>query len=208
VVLRALIVLLVTAASALYARDLVAQRAYTAGIPDLGTVPAAFPGWSSEEVPLSDNVAQVLGADAMLQRRYRDQEGREVWLFVAYFAQQTVNAQIHSPRHCVPGSGWDIVSVAPAALHPPGRVQPVTRMRIARPGAVQDLYYWFRTRGGTVTGEYALKWDLLRNSLARRPTDAVFVRIAGTPGQEDALAGVLAGVDQPLHQALARVGLQ
>ena len=39
------------------------------------------------------------------------------------------------------------------------------------------MYYWFLTRGGALTSEIGLKFDLVFNSLRRRSTDAAFIRI-------------------------------
>ncbi len=39
------------------------------------------------------------------------------------------------------------------------------------------MLYWFWTRSGIITSEYALKIDLAKNALFRKPTDAAFVRL-------------------------------
>jgi hypothetical protein len=69
------------------------------------------------------------------------------------------------------------------------------------------MLYWFETRSGFVTGEYALKWDLVRNSLARRPTDAVFIRYTAPVEQPAATRRLIAALDDPLHDILGQVGL-
>ena len=35
--------------------------------------------------------------------------GSVVWLFIGYFGTQHENSQIHSPKHCYPGAGWNIL---------------------------------------------------------------------------------------------------
>jgi EpsI family protein len=81
-------------------------------------------------------------------------------------------------------------------------------MMIERSGQRQEMLYWFRTRGGTMTGEYALKWDLLRNSLLGRPTNAVFVRFSAIESDADAMRDLLARLDEPMGRVLAEVGIQ
>jgi len=58
---------------------------------------------------------------------------------------------------------------------------------IAKGGGRQLVQYWFVTRSGILSNEFGLKWDLVKNSLMGRPTDAAFVRLVlpvGTDGLE------------------------
>jgi EpsI family protein len=206
--IRALIVVLIVGASGAYARQLVGERVFASARPELARLPTAVAGWYSEDIPLTPNVAAVLDADATLLRVYRDPAGKEVGLFVAYFAQQQVNSQIHSPRLCMPGAGWKIVSTEEQMLQISDDPVPVTRMLIQRNEREREILYRFRTRSGNVTGEYALKWDLLRNALARRPTDAVFVRY-DTPIEDAAAAReLMRQLDSQIAAILGEVGLR
>jgi EpsI family protein len=207
-VFRAILVILIVGLTGIYAHRLSAERAYSEALPVLTEIPAAPEGWRSEDFPLTETVAAVLAADVTLQRRYVREDGSEVWLFVAYFAEQQVNSQIHSPRHCVPGSGWTIVSTGQETLELPSGPKQATHMEISRQGRSQDMYYWFRTRGGVVTGEYSLKWDLVVNSLARRPTDAAFIRYSASREDRGALDDLMAQLDGPLTRTLGAVGLR
>jgi EpsI family protein len=164
--------------------------------------------WRAEDIPTEEGAARVLAADATLQRRYRRPDGAEVWVFIAYFEQQQVNSQIHSPRHCVPGGGLTVSFVRPEQLRINDRLRPVTRMRVLGGGRPQDVLYWFTTRGGTTSGEYALKWDLVKNSLAGRPTDAFFVRYNASTADSSALYQVMSLLDGPLQRVMEEVGLQ
>ncbi|HZM16988.1 MAG TPA: EpsI family protein [Candidatus Krumholzibacteria bacterium] len=209
--LRLLIAAAVVALGGVYARTLAGHRVAVTAMPALSRLPATVEGgWSAEDVPLSERVAGVLDADATLQRLYRHPSGAQVWLFVAYFAEQAVNSQIHSPRHCVPGSGWNVLSVTDDRAELSRGPTQVARMRLQRSGGgdEQEMFYWFRTRGGTVTGEYALKWDLLRNAVARRPTDALFVRYVAPSSEDAAVRQVMRSLDPYLESLLAEVGLQ
>jgi EpsI family protein len=207
VAFRALIVVLIVGVAGAWAWQLGTRRALSAAPPALARLPDRLAAWSSEDFQLSDNTAAVLAADATLQRVYRHPSGATVALFVAYFSEQQVNAQIHSPRHCVPGSGWKIVTMEPQTLRGERGPEPVTRMLITRNEQTQELIYWFRTRGGTVSGEYALKWEQLKSALARRPTDAVFVRYHAPTEHAAAMHDLMAQLDPALDAILAEVGL-
>ncbi|MCK4414019.1 MAG: EpsI family protein [Candidatus Eisenbacteria sp.] len=165
-------------------------------------------GWQAQDTPASAGVAQALAADVTLHRCFLRPDGSEVCLLVAYFAQQQVNSQIHSPRHCLPGGGWDVSSMQAATLVAAGAEQPATRMRIVRSGTAQDVYYWFSTQSGTVTDEYALKWNLVKNSLLGRPTNAAFVRYNAATADSTALREIFAHLQPALQAMLANVGLK
>ena len=205
---RILIAALIIAGAGIYARVLEAHRIEAGQPPELGLLPPVLGQWRSEDIPLSPGVAKVLGADVTLQRVYRNATQQQVHVFLAYFSRQAVNSQIHSPRHCVPGSGWTIVSTEPSRLSLPGRKQPATRMVLEREGTTQEMFYWFRTRSGSVTGEYALKLDLVRNSLARQPTDAVFIRYVTRPEDIAAMQELMGSLDEPLEGLLRQTGLR
>jgi EpsI family protein len=207
VAIRTLILTAILVLAGAYAHDLDAKRAVSAGLPDLQSLPASFGEWQSEDYPLTPSVARVLGADVTLQRRYWTPGGHDVLLFLAYFSKQAVNSQIHSPRHCVPGSGWDIVSMEDASVHPGERSQPATRMLLSHDERPYEMLYWFRTRGGVVTGEYSLKWDLVLNSLRRRPTDAVFVRYSAALEDTARMAKVMTRLEPDLDRVLNAVGI-
>lgn len=206
---RAVILALIIGATGAYAQRVATHSAKVSGVPALADLPRGFDdGWVSVDFPVQQNIAEVLDADVTLHRVYKHRDGRQVTLFVAYFKEQQVNSQIHSPRHCVPGGGWSVASVEQEELHlPTGRLT-ASRMRIHRNDVEQEMLYWFRTRGGTLTGEYALKWDLIVNSLARRPTDAAFVRLSARLDDGAAMRDLAARLSRPLDAVLTEVGLR
>lgn len=143
-----------------------------------GTIPLTLDGWYGEERWFSDESYEVLQADTTTLRLYHDADGLPLWLFIGYFGSQKYGSQIHSPKHCLPGSGWQISSLEPYELKLPGGFDhPVNRLVISDEENRQLMLYWFETRGGVIRGEFGLKWDLMENSLLLRPTDAAMIRI-------------------------------
>ena len=49
-------------------------------------------------------------------RTYSAQAGPDVSLYVAYYGAQRPGASIHSPLHCLPGTGWEPVDVTTVPL--------------------------------------------------------------------------------------------
>jgi len=78
---------------------------------------------------------------------------------------------IHPPKHCLPGSGWDIIDHSVVDLDVPGLPQQpaqVNRMVIAKGDARQLVYYWYQTQGRVIAGDWQkiayLSWDRARSS--------------------------------------------
>lgn len=206
-VTRWILAIAVVGLAGIYAGELRGGRAADTILPALQQLPSELSGWHGEDHATAENVARVLAADVVLNRRYWRDDGTEVWLFVAYFRRQQVNSQIHSPRHCLPGGGWQVNSLRQRDLTIDGETRPVAHLGIAQDGHRQDVLYWFRTQGGATAGEYALKWDLVKNALARRPTNAAFIRYNAATDDSVALHEVMTLVDAPLKRILAEAGL-
>jgi EpsI family protein len=149
---------------------------------NLAAVPLRVGEWTGEEYPISEATAAVLQATEILLRGYTDSSGTAVGVFVGYFRDQKYGSQIHSPRHCLPGGGWVLTDIQQVPFEYSDRQIRVNRMTIARRSRIDQMFYWFHTRSGDLTSEYALKFDLVRNSLLLSPTDAVIIRL--TVGQQ------------------------
>ena len=176
-------------------------------LPQFQTLPTELSGWRGEEIPSDKVTAEVLAADVTSKRVYTGAGGTQVGVFVAYFAQQQVNSQIHSPRNCLPGAGWKPISITERKFELSGAPTDATRMVVRRGEHQSVVLYWFRTRSGNVTGEYALKWDLVKNSIARRPTDAAFIRYTADYADSSALRDFMTLFEPHLDRVLGDVGL-
>ncbi|MBU8932484.1 MAG: EpsI family protein [candidate division Zixibacteria bacterium] len=145
---------------------------------DFGVLAYNSGEYTGEEQRFSELSYDVLKADTTTLRRYVDAEGTVYWLFIAYFESQKYGSQIHSPKHCLPGGGWKIDRLEVFSLPlPDGRTKSVNRVSIRTQTSRQLMFYWFETRSGSIREEFGIKFDLMKNSLLLRPTDAAFVRL-------------------------------
>src|SRR5260370_8705657 len=79
-------------------------------VPDLASFPGAIGDWQRVgEDLLSDDVARNLGADARITSTWLDHRtGLFANLLVAWFQSQRGGArQPHSPKVCLPATGWE-----------------------------------------------------------------------------------------------------
>jgi len=154
------------------------SRVESKRLPSFSLIPLESENWKGEEYFFSDQTYEFLKADLSTLRRYTNREGRKLWLFISYFKSQEYGSQIHSPKNCLPGSGWKILSRKKIRINTDtGSDLVVNKLLISDKLSKEIMYYWFQTRGGILTSELGLKLDLVLNSLKMAPTDAAFIRI-------------------------------
>ncbi len=206
--IRWTIAILIVALSGAYATKLRLARAEAGPAPRLGELTRSIGDWTGEDVVVTDRTDDILRPDATLRRRYREKNGAEVRLFVAYFSQQKVDKQIHSPKNCIPGGGWNVASVEETRLRMTDEDRNVTRMVVRRRDQTQEVLYWIRTQGGVIGDEYGLKWDLVKQGLRGRPTNAALVRYNASQSDSTRMRDLISLLDGPLTQVLATAGLK
>jgi EpsI family protein len=157
----------------------------------LETIPLAVGDITGVENRLDDEIANMLQASQTLNRRYR-QGNHPYWLFVGYFAQQRFGSQIHSPRHCYPGSGWNILRATKSER----LGGPSGELLIQRDKEQRVVLYQYLTRGGATTSELRLKVELTVGALLGRPIDAAFIRYSTPVGSGETEAAALARMDR------------
>jgi EpsI family protein len=147
----------------------------------LESLPSVVGGWrGQEDSVLGGDLLGILKVDDYLIRRYRDGAGRSLWLYIGYWATQRKGAQIHSPKNCLPGGGWEPLEASRLAIDVPGKGQiTVNRYLIQKDRDMQIVLYWYQSQGRAVAGEVQAKMDMVRNAILRNRTDGALVRVSG-----------------------------
>jgi exosortase D (VPLPA-CTERM-specific) len=145
----------------------------------LNQFPTQLGGWSGTDVAIDKEVLDILGPGDFLLRVYQNpQTTYYVDLFVAYFRSQRAGDTIHSPQHCLPGSGWTPVENQRITLNMPGHVPfPANRYLIAKGDSRQLVLYWFWAHDRGVASEYWAKFYLVADSIKMNRSDGSLVRI-------------------------------
>jgi EpsI family protein len=157
--------------------------------------PADVGGWRQiAESELDPEVQRVLRADDTLNRVYARPDSRvRLSLFVAFFRSQSTGAAPHSPKNCLPGSGYAPLNSGTAVIEmEPGRNVEVNRYIVARGESRSLVLYWYQTPTRIVASEYAAKFWLVADSLRYRRSDTSLVRIVapiedGTRAEQEAI---------------------
>jgi EpsI family protein len=159
----------------------------------LQSFPHEIGNWSGSDVAIDKDTLQVLGPGDFLLRVYSDPQGNLPYidLFIAYFPSQSTNDTMHSPKNCLPGSGWAPIESTRITLHVPGHVAfPVNRYVIAKGDAKQVVLYWYWAHDRGVASEYWAKYYLVADSIRMNRSDGSLVRVTTPllPGESSDVA--------------------
>jgi len=126
---------------------------------------------------LSADVLGVLKADDYMVRDYARPGGQQAQLFVAYYRSQHAGESMHSPKNCLPGSGWEPVMSDEVPLAAGGHGAMINRYEVENAGDRAMILYWYQAQSRIIASEYwgkaYLVWDAMRNG--RR--DGAIVRV-------------------------------
>ncbi|UCF04177.1 MAG: EpsI family protein [bacterium] len=177
---RALILFVILAVLTAYTYTLRYRYVNPTEPPTLDLIPTSIGEYRSSNKHLDPASLGVLGADEAILRAYYGNEKRTFWMFLGYFSIQQENSQIHSPKHCYPGSGWNILGERTTPIQPAGNgnSRPVKELEISNGQERRIVLYWFGTRSGVIKDEFALKWHQMKNSLLGREQSAAFMRFS------------------------------
>ncbi|NVN97964.1 MAG: EpsI family protein [Geobacteraceae bacterium] len=157
---------------------------------------SAFPRAHAEWIMTAEetfNAAtlELLKPTDYLSRTYRDASGVKVKLYIGYHGGGEGTGEIHSPRHCLPGSGWQEVSSTRTILDSHGERINLVKASYMQGDRIENIFYWFQVRNSSLSSEFALKIAEFTGSMLHRRRDAAFIRVSfpaadGTTGSFEA----------------------
>jgi len=140
--------------------------------------PLNWNGWTGKAYYFDDAVLDKLRVKEYILREYTKGSDR-VTLYVGYYSMQKEGAQIHSPKHCLPGSGWLKLSESKRSLDIEGIGKVGFVEAVYQKGEEKEIFiYWYKMKNAYITNEYILKLYMIINSLRYGRNDAAFVRFS------------------------------
>lgn len=143
----------------------------------LDDVLASVDGYRVQDQHISAEERRIAGMSDYVARAYVRDSAVAFTTLVSYYDRQTRGKSIHSPRNCLPGAGWEVLSGGTQALTINGAVYTVNRYVLTNGATRAVVYYWYQGRGRVVASEYAVKWNLLRDAAFRGHTEEALVRV-------------------------------
>ena len=144
------------------------------------TFPRQIGDWRGIEQRFDKEIYSTLGVDDSYLANYRDSNGGQVQLYIGFYQSQREGDLIHSPKNCMPGAGWKIVSSSIEELDVSDtdyNVIKTIRFKLKNGIHEQVVLYWFQSRGRIISSEYLQKIYLVFDSITRKRTDGSFVRL-------------------------------
>ncbi len=169
----------------------------------LSLMPNLIDGKIAHDIPMEDDVLEVLGKGDFLNRLYTAPDVRAVasqrgaaagaaypvGLFIGYFATQRTGQSIHSPQHCLPGAGWIFESSQYTTLDDiKGNRFNVGEYVINNGESRQFVIYWYQAHGRSIANEYKAKAYMLADAIRYNRTDGALVRVITPIGTTEQIA--------------------
>jgi exosortase D (VPLPA-CTERM-specific) len=171
--------------------------------------PAKIGDWrqNGADQRFETEVETVLGSDDYLMRDYFvPASGKGANLYIGYYETQRTGATYHSPRNCLPGSGWTMTESEPVEISlPDGQKFVANNYVIENNRSKALMIYWYQGRGRFVANEYKDKFFTVLDSISRRRSDGAMIRVVVSidKSEQDALEtakNLAAGAAADLHE--------
>lgn len=144
------------------------------------TFPKQIGVFSGKEQFFTDEIYAAVGVDDSTLISYVNpvRMNESVQLYIGYYKSQKKGDMIHSPKNCMPGSGWEITSSSLENIEQKnGKNLSIIKLILEKGAEKQIVLYWFHGRGRIINSEYKQKIYLVIDSITRNRTDDSFVRL-------------------------------
>jgi len=145
----------------------------------LSGFPARIGSWYMRQAGIVDKeTLEILRADDTMFRVYQDDALRaQATLFVAYFQTQRSGQSPHSPKNCLPGSGWQPEENTTVDVPIGTGTIRINQYLVSKGDETDLVYYWYQSQGRAIAGEFAAKFYLIADSIRQHRSDTALVRI-------------------------------
>ncbi len=156
----------------------------------LNSIPQQIGDWTaSADRYLDADTERVLKPTAYLSRVYR-RGGVFLDFFTAFYALQEAGETMHSPRNCLPGSGWEVWRHETVDVLVDGKRVTLNNYGVQNGARRMVVLYWYQTPERIVASEYYAKVCLVWDAVMRSRTSGSIVRIVA-PDRPDAFKAAL-----------------
>ncbi len=165
---------------------------------ELDQFPEQLGEWEGKQLYIADDIRRILGDGDFMQRVFRrPADDRPIELFIAYFPTQRTGSTIHSPKNCLPGSGWvPVESIHVPLTRPDGSIIVVNRYVIQKSNARRLVVYWYQAHDRVVASEYWAKAYMVSDAFRLNRTDGALVRVISSLDESETSVGGQKRIEQ------------
>lgn len=150
--------------------------------------PKEIGGWTSEELPITDDEYAILETRNAFTRKYTGPEGQVVYLFTVY--SQYNRKVAHPPEVCYTGSGIKVVGNTVDTIPVPEYNLTIKAHKLAleRRRLKQVAYYWFKVGDAFTASYWKQQAKIAFKNLIGRPEGSALIRVSATHNGDEAQA--------------------
>ena len=159
----------------------------------MASFPREIGNWHGRDVVLTDRQFASLGTRDVLMREYSDdRQDAPVLLHVAFYPRQQQGSTMHSPLHCIPGSGWEVEHrmLTPLQLDHSGAPFNANEVVFGREDDRILVLYWYLEQGSPQASEFKGAFQTMWDSATAGRSYGCLIRFSTpiTTTTPDALA--------------------
>jgi EpsI family protein len=117
-----------------------------------------------------------LASTSFIERIYRKAD-TTLDVSIAYYAFQRAGETMHTPKNCLPGSGWEIVNYDSAEVPLDGRPERINRFTVQSGDTKALTLYWYQSRRRIIDNEYKGKGFMMWDAITTGRTEGSVVKI-------------------------------
>ncbi len=141
----------------------------------LTSISPEIAGWKMAAVE-EFNPRQLVATSYVARDYVKDNQ--HIGLLIAFHDSQQNAVNVHTPKNCLPGDGWEIWKSSSPTVTFAGRPVVINRYQVYKTGYRMSVLYWYQSRDRVMANEYLAKLMLVRDGLLDGRTSGSFVRIA------------------------------
>jgi EpsI family protein len=137
--------------------------------------------WAGRNEKIDPEILDILGPGDFLARNYQQDSSDDapVDLFVAYVPSQRIGNTLHSPKNCLPGTGWSELKSSRVAISLPSGETLVANRYLVSKGVERGIvFYWYWAHGRSNASEYWARAYLIEDSIRLNRSDGALIRFS------------------------------
>jgi len=149
---------------------------------DIGKIPLEFGSWKGIDIPVEDEVCDILETESILMREYMNKNLEKVWFTVVYY--QNTRVGFHLPESCSTGQGSFIVERGVERINlDDGKIIEVNKNVLKGDKGNRIMLYFFKTEGLITPSYKNLRFQRVLNKIKHKSNSAALVKFSINIGE-------------------------
>lgn len=149
------------------------------GLTAIAQIPMQLGKWQGKDMPLEENIYEILETRSIIHRSYSSPSGENVFLSIVYYTETKVD--FHAPEGCLAGQGVQVTKEEKIiSLFPDGaEVKLGVNQLVRKEEGLNTLVYYFYKAGQFLGQNYIrLRFNLMINRLASEQKSGSLIRVS------------------------------